>query len=120
MQSGGCNCRPIRYFFTASLNIRHQHSWGVNCGAIRLQATINSWRRAWLCVLVSVFLPHDALIYQLRFEYNPGDLDSHEVVIDVHYCGICHSDISVIDNDYVPHLALYVLFTTNNVRCFRL
>ena len=34
------------------------------------------------------------------FEYDPGELRDHEVEIDVHYCGICHSDLSVIDNDW--------------------
>jgi len=36
------------------------------------------------------------------FEYDPGELKSHEVEIDVHYCGICHSDINVIDSDWGP------------------
>lgn len=34
------------------------------------------------------------------FEYDPGSLGSHEVEIDVQYCGICHSDLSVIDNEW--------------------
>lgn len=34
------------------------------------------------------------------FEYDPGELNAHEVEIDVQYCGICHSDLSVIDNDW--------------------
>lgn len=32
------------------------------------------------------------------FEYDPGPLGEHEVELDVHYCGICHSDVSMIDN----------------------
>lgn len=32
------------------------------------------------------------------FEYNPGPLGNHEVEIDVQYCGICHSDLSMIDD----------------------
>jgi uncharacterized zinc-type alcohol dehydrogenase-like protein len=32
------------------------------------------------------------------FEYDPGPLGPHEVEIDVQYCGICHSDLSVLDN----------------------
>ena len=35
-----------------------------------------------------------------EFEYDPGELSSHEVEIDVKYCGICHSDISMIDNSW--------------------
>lgn len=34
------------------------------------------------------------------FEYDPGVLKPDEVEIDVKYCGICHSDISVIDNEW--------------------
>jgi uncharacterized zinc-type alcohol dehydrogenase-like protein len=34
------------------------------------------------------------------FEYDPGELKSHEVEIDVLACGICHSDVSVIDNEW--------------------
>jgi uncharacterized zinc-type alcohol dehydrogenase-like protein len=34
------------------------------------------------------------------FEYDPGELKPHEVEIDVLYCGICHSDLSVIDNEW--------------------
>lgn len=36
------------------------------------------------------------------FEYDPGELKPHEVEIDVHYCGICHSDLSVIDSEWGP------------------
>lgn len=34
------------------------------------------------------------------FEYDPGELKPHEVELDVHYCGICHSDLNVIDSDW--------------------
>lgn len=34
------------------------------------------------------------------FEYDPGELKDNEVEIDVHYCGICHSDLSVIENQW--------------------
>ncbi len=34
------------------------------------------------------------------FEYEPGPLKSQEVEIDVQYCGICHSDLSVIHNEW--------------------
>lgn len=34
------------------------------------------------------------------FEYDPGELEAHEVEIDVHYSGICHSDLSIIDNEW--------------------
>lgn len=34
------------------------------------------------------------------FEYDPGPLGRDEVEIDVESCGICHSDISMLDNDW--------------------
>ncbi len=34
------------------------------------------------------------------FEYDPGELKQNEVEIDVQYCGICHSDLSMIDNEW--------------------
>jgi len=34
------------------------------------------------------------------FEYDPGKLANDEVEIDVSYCGICHSDVSVIDSEW--------------------
>lgn len=34
------------------------------------------------------------------FEYDPGSLGSEDVEIDVEYCGICHSDLSMLNNDW--------------------
>jgi uncharacterized zinc-type alcohol dehydrogenase-like protein len=34
------------------------------------------------------------------FEYEPGPLGPEHVDIDVRYCGICHSDLSMLDNDW--------------------
>lgn len=34
------------------------------------------------------------------FEYTPGPLGSEEVEIAVESCGICHSDLSMLDNDW--------------------
>jgi uncharacterized zinc-type alcohol dehydrogenase-like protein len=34
------------------------------------------------------------------FEYELGDLGKDEVEIDVEYCGICHSDLSMLKNDW--------------------
>jgi len=34
------------------------------------------------------------------FEYDPGSLEDDEVEIDVQYCGICHSDLSMIDDEW--------------------
>ncbi|MDJ0688056.1 MAG: NAD(P)-dependent alcohol dehydrogenase [Xenococcaceae cyanobacterium MO_188.B32] len=34
------------------------------------------------------------------FEYDPGQLKDEEVEIKVEYCGICHSDLSMVKNDW--------------------
>ncbi len=34
------------------------------------------------------------------FEYELGPLGDHQVDIKVEYCGICHSDLSMLDNDF--------------------
>lgn len=34
------------------------------------------------------------------FEYDPGQIAPDEVEIDVDYCGLCHSDVSMVDNDW--------------------
>lgn len=34
------------------------------------------------------------------FEFDPGAIKADEVEIDVHYCGICHSDLSMINNEW--------------------
>ena len=34
------------------------------------------------------------------FEYELGDIGPHEVEIDITACGVCHSDLSMINNDW--------------------
>lgn len=34
------------------------------------------------------------------FEYDPGELGSEQVEIKVEYCGLCHSDLSMLNNDW--------------------
>ena len=34
------------------------------------------------------------------FEYDPGPLGDHDVEIEVDYCGICHSDLSMLNNEW--------------------
>jgi len=34
------------------------------------------------------------------FEYDPGVLRDNEVEIDVKFCGVCHSDLSMMDNEW--------------------
>lgn len=35
-----------------------------------------------------------------RFSYDAGQLGSEEVEIAVEYCGLCHSDLSILNNDW--------------------
>ncbi|NVJ59349.1 MAG: NAD(P)-dependent alcohol dehydrogenase [Gammaproteobacteria bacterium] len=34
------------------------------------------------------------------YQYDPGSLGAHEVEIAVEYCGVCHSDLSMLDNEW--------------------
>lgn len=34
------------------------------------------------------------------FEYEPGELAHDDVEIDVEWCGLCHSDLSMLENDW--------------------
>ena len=43
---------------------------------------------------------HAAGAELLPFRYDPGPLDAHEVEIAISHCGICHSDLHLISNDW--------------------
>ncbi len=34
------------------------------------------------------------------FEFDPGEIGAEEVEIKVSHCGICHSDLSMLDNEW--------------------
>lgn len=34
------------------------------------------------------------------YEFDAGELAPEDVEVDVEYCGICHSDLSMIDNEW--------------------
>ncbi len=34
------------------------------------------------------------------FDYEPGPLDDEDVEIQVEYCGVCHSDLSMVNNEW--------------------
>src|ERR1035438_7287051 len=34
------------------------------------------------------------------FSYDPGPLGDEQVEIEVHFCGICHSDLSMLNNEW--------------------
>ena len=34
------------------------------------------------------------------YQFDAGELQVHQVEVKVEYCGLCHSDISVINNEW--------------------
>ena len=50
--------------------------------------------------MIKAYAAHEPKGKLQAFEYDPGALQAHEVEIDVQFCGICHSDVSVIDNEW--------------------
>ncbi|MGV3524680.1 MAG: NADPH-dependent aldehyde reductase Ahr [Candidatus Sericytochromatia bacterium] len=50
--------------------------------------------------MINAFAAFEAKGELKPFSYDPGALKAHEVELDVLYCGVCHSDVSVIDNDW--------------------
>jgi alcohol/geraniol dehydrogenase (NADP+) len=43
---------------------------------------------------------HAAGAELLPFHYDPGDIKPHEIEINITHCGICHSDLHLIMNDW--------------------
>ena len=43
---------------------------------------------------------HAAGAHLLPYKYDPGELLADEVEIKISHCGVCHSDIHLIDNDW--------------------
>ena len=43
---------------------------------------------------------HAAGAQLLSYKYDPGDLAPHDVGVKISHCGICHSDLHLIDNDW--------------------
>ena len=50
--------------------------------------------------MIKAYAAHEPRGKLEAFEYDPGALQAHEVEIDVQFCGICHSDLSVIDDEW--------------------
>lgn len=50
--------------------------------------------------MIHAYAVHEPMGELKQFEYDPGQLKDNEVEIDVEYCGICHSDLSMIDNEW--------------------
>ena len=43
---------------------------------------------------------HAAGAHLLPFKYDPGELRNDEVEVKISHCGVCHSDVHLIDNDW--------------------
>jgi uncharacterized zinc-type alcohol dehydrogenase-like protein len=43
---------------------------------------------------------HAAGAHLLPYKYDPGDLAATDVEIKISHCGVCHSDVHLIDNDW--------------------
>jgi alcohol/geraniol dehydrogenase (NADP+) len=43
---------------------------------------------------------HAAGAQLLPYKYDPGDLAPNEVAVKISHCGVCHSDLHLIDNDW--------------------
>ena len=43
---------------------------------------------------------HAAGAQLLAYKYDPGDLKANEVEVKISHCGVCHSDVHLIDNDW--------------------
>jgi alcohol/geraniol dehydrogenase (NADP+) len=50
--------------------------------------------------MIQAYAAHEPAAKLLPFEYDPGPLGLFDVEIDVEACGICHSDLSVLDNEW--------------------
>ena len=46
------------------------------------------------------FAVHAAGAHLLPYKYEPGELQANEVEIKISHCGVCHSDVHLIDNDW--------------------
>lgn len=49
---------------------------------------------------ILAYAAHQAHAPLSRFEYDPGELGPEQVEIAVEYCGICHSDLAMINNEW--------------------
>ena len=43
---------------------------------------------------------HAAGAHLLPYKYDPGELKDDEVEVKISHCGVCHSDVHLIDNDW--------------------
>ena len=46
------------------------------------------------------FAAHAAGAELLPYKYDPGDIGHYDVAVSITHCGVCHSDLHLIDNDW--------------------
>ena len=51
-------------------------------------------------ITVNAYATNEAGGHLKPFQYELPDLGSEQVDIKVHYCGICHSDLSMLNNEW--------------------
>lgn len=50
--------------------------------------------------IIKSYAAHKAGAELELYEYDAGELKPEDVEVEVEYCGICHSDLSMIDNEW--------------------
>ncbi|MCL7707480.1 alcohol dehydrogenase catalytic domain-containing protein, partial [Enterobacter kobei] len=50
--------------------------------------------------IIKSYAAHEAGAELELYEYDAGELKPEDVEVEVEYCGICHSDLSMIDNEW--------------------
>jgi uncharacterized zinc-type alcohol dehydrogenase-like protein len=50
--------------------------------------------------MINAYAAQSANAALTEYQFDPGELKPEEVEIEVMYCGICHSDLSMIDNEW--------------------
>ncbi|WP_024559703.1 alcohol dehydrogenase catalytic domain-containing protein, partial [Franconibacter pulveris] len=50
--------------------------------------------------IIKSYAAHEAGAALELYEYDAGELKPEDVEVEVEYCGICHSDLSMIDNEW--------------------
>ena len=50
--------------------------------------------------MINAYAAQSAKSALTAYQFDPGELNPEEVEIEVMYCGICHSDLSMIDNEW--------------------
>ncbi|MBL8496349.1 NAD(P)-dependent alcohol dehydrogenase [Nitrosomonas sp. JL21] len=50
--------------------------------------------------MIKAYAAQEAGATLQMFEYDPGPLDVQDVEIDLEHCGICHSDLSMLNNEW--------------------